>query len=182
MTFLRLVGRGALLGLLAGLTMVAVYVSLLGFGFIAFSWLAAMIGIVSHPTDSAALMLIAPTFGGLVMVCGGLIGLLPGALLGTICGAIIGAAVAATRPWLSPGRGALLGLIITAALVLLAHLWLISRDPNPTLRAYLFFATIPGLLAIGAGGWLGWRLVIVEFSRNKVQPHERKKQSVAGSE
>lgn len=161
------------MGLLMGLITAWAYVTVLGFGFVAFSWLAAMIGLASRPTDSAALMLVAPTFGALVVFCGGLIGMPPGALLGTIFGAIIGAAVAATRRWLSPGRATLLGAITTTLLVLLVHGWLISQDPDPTLREYLFFATIPGLLAICTGGWVGWRLFAAERDRDKVQPHEQ---------
>lgn len=156
--FLRLVGRGAFLGLLTGLVTVAAYVSLLAVAFILFSWLAAMMGAFSRPTDSAALTLIAPVFAGLVMLCGGLMGVLPGALLGALFGAVIGAGVAVTRRWLSPGRAVLLGAALTAGLVVLVHGWLISRDPDPTLREYVFLAIIPGLLAICAGGWLGWWL------------------------
>ena len=159
---LRWIGRGALLGLLVGLMTAGGYIVAFSFGFMALAWGAALAGLPNRPADSAMLTLIAPAAGGLMLLCGGLLGLPPGAALGAIFGAVIGAAVGLGRRWLSPATAAALGAVITTALVALLHLWLLATDPDPTLREYIFLTIIPGLLAICAGGFVGWRLMAGE--------------------
>lgn len=153
---MRLMGRGALLGLLAGLALAGGYVAFFAMGLLAAMGWGALTA--AKPADSAIMLLIAPASAALVLLCGSLLGLLPGALGGALSGALIGAAVAAGRRWLSPGRAAVLGALIAALLGLLLHLLALWYDPDPTVREYLLSTIIPSLLAVGAGGWVGWRL------------------------
>ncbi len=170
MRMLRLVGRGALLGLLAGLLSVWAFVGMLGVGFMGFAWLAAIMNVFSRPEESATLTLIGPAFAGLMIICGSIIGLPLGAPLGAAAGAVIGVVVAATFRWLSPARGAGLGVVVSAGLVALVHLWILTYDPPPTPKEYILFGIIPGLLAICAGGGVGWWLVATEQRRSQARP------------
>lgn len=153
---LRLMRRGALLGLLTGLILAGSYVALFAMGLMAVMAWGALTA--AKFADSAVMLLIAPASAALVLLCGNLLGLPPGALGGALSGAIIGAAVAAGRRWLSPGRAALLGAFIAALLTLVLHLLAFWYDPDPTVQEYLLSTIIPGLLAVGAGAWVGWRL------------------------
>jgi hypothetical protein len=93
-----------------------------------------------------------------MFICAGFIGVLPGMVLGLAIGALISLPVALLQPRLTGWSAAVLGTIVSAGVVVLIHLFLIGSDPDPTVQEYLLLTILPGLLCIGAGGWVGWKL------------------------
>ncbi len=150
--------RGAVLGAATGLSVSAAYAGLLiAFFLVAMLW-GAITTAPSRPEDAAMMLLVGPASAGFMFICAGFIGILPGILLGTIIGLLISLPVGLLRARLSDGGAAVIGGLVAAAVVALIHVFLLNADPDPTLREYLLLTIIPGVLCIGAGGWVGWKL------------------------
>jgi hypothetical protein len=150
--------RGAILGALTGLSLAATYTGLLIAFFLAMTLFGAASTAPTNPGDAGMLLLIGPATAGFMFICAGFIGVLPGMVLGLAIGALISLPVALLRPRLKGWSAAVLGSIVSAGVVVLIHLFLIGSDPDPTVQEYLLLTILPGLLCIGAGGWVGWKL------------------------
>jgi hypothetical protein len=150
--------RGATLGALTGLVVSAAYAGVLIAFFLATILWGAITTAPTQPADAAMMLLVGPASAGFMFICAGFIGVLPGTILGLVIGVLISLAVGLLRSRLSPGGAAVVGVIISGAVVGLIHLFLLSADSDPTLREYLLLTILPGLLCLGAGGWVGWKL------------------------
>jgi len=154
----RTLTRGAILGALTGLGVSAAYAGLLIAFFLLMMFYGAITSVSTNPDDAAMLLLVGPASAGFMFICAGFIGVLPGTILGLVIGLLISLPVALLHPRLTNGSAAVVGVVVSAGVVLLIHIFLISSDPNPTVREYLFLTILPGLLCIVAGGWVGWKL------------------------
>jgi hypothetical protein len=150
--------RGLIVGALTGLGVSALY-SLLLIGFFLVTMLyGALSTLPAHPDDAAIMLLVGPAAAGFMFICASFIGVLPGTLLGAVIGLLISLPVGRLHSRLTPLTAAGVGMLVSAGVVVLIHLFLLSYDPDPTLREYLLLTILPGILCIGAGGWVGWRL------------------------
>ncbi len=150
--------HGAILGALTGLGLAAAYACLLIAIFLIMTLFGAATTAPTNPGDAGMLLLIGPATAGFMFICATFIGLLPGMVLGLVIGTLISLPVALLRQRLTGWNAAIWGLVISAGVVVLIHLLLIGSDPNPTVQEYLLLTILPGLLCIGAGGWVGWKL------------------------
>jgi hypothetical protein len=145
-------------GALTGLGVSAAYAGLLIAFFLAAVFWGAVTTASSQPGEAAMMLLVGPASAGFMVICASFIGLLPGTILGLLIGLLISLPVGRLRSRLTTGGAAMVGILVSAGVVALIHLLLLGADPNPTLREYLFLTILPGLLCIGAGGWVGWKL------------------------
>jgi hypothetical protein len=153
-----ILARGAILGALTGFGISALYaVLLIGF-FLAMSFFGALAALPTHPNDATMMLLVGPASAGFMFICASFIGVLPGTILGMVIGLLISLPVGLLRSRLSPLGAAGVGGLVSTGVVILIHIFLLSYDPDPTLREYLLLTLLPGVLCIAAGGWVGWRL------------------------
>lgn len=146
------------MGALTGLGVSAAYVVLLIDFFLGIMFFGTATTAPTHPGDAAMMLLVGPASAGFMLICASFIGVLPGTILGLLIGLLISLPVGLLRSHLSPGDAATVGALVSAVVVGLIHLFLISSDPDPMLREYLLLTILPGLLCIAAGGWVGWKL------------------------
>lgn len=156
---LAVIGRGALLGAMAGAALASVY-TVLGILLIG---LALLLSNADVGKVGDALL----GFGAF-SICAGpfalFIGILPATLIGALLGLLIGLLCLPFRDRLTGGCGALIGLAVAATAAVIAN-WRIGPD---LLRAgegtfgpvfiYLFWLGAPSVLALGGGVWVGRRL------------------------
>lgn len=153
-----ILARGAILGALTGFGVSVLYtVLLIGF-FLAVMFYGAISTLPTHPDDAAMMLLVGPASAGFMFICASFIGVLPGTILGTVIGLLISLPVGLLRSHLSPLGAAGVGGLVSTGVVILIHIFLLSYDPDPTLREYLLLTILPGVLCMAAGGWVGWRL------------------------
>jgi hypothetical protein len=152
-----------MLGALTGLGVSAAYALLLIAVFLGMMIFGAVTTAPTHPGDAAIMLLVGPASAGFMLICASFIGMLPGTILGLLIGSLISLPVGLLRSRLSPGSAAVVGVTTAAIVVGLIHLFLLSSDPDPTVREYLLLTILPGLLCIGAGGWVGWKLRKMSF-------------------
>lgn len=157
-TITSLLRRGAALGAATGLTVSLGYSALLIAFFLGSAVYGALTTAPTRPEDSAVMLLIGPAAAGFMFICAGFIGILPGILLGSVIGLAISLPIGWWRAQLNPPGAALVGVAVAGLMVGLIHLFLLKADPDPTVREYLFLTILPGVLCIGAGGWVGWKL------------------------
>lgn len=152
------IARGAILGALTGFGVSALYALLLIGFFLAAMFFGALSALPTHPDDAAMMLFVGPASAGFMFICASFIGVLPGTLLGTVIGLLISLPVGWLRTRLTPVTAAGVGVLVSAGVVALIHVFLLSYDPDPTLREYLLLTILPGVLCIAAGGWAGWKL------------------------
>ncbi len=157
-SLISIIVRGAILGAATGLGVAAAYAGLLITFFLAMILWGAITTAPSQPEDAVMMLLVGPASAGFMFICAAFIGLLPGMLLGLVIGVLISLPVGLFHAHLSAGGAVVVGLLVSAAVVALIHLLLLSYDPDPILREYLLLTILPGLLCITAGGWVGWML------------------------
>jgi hypothetical protein len=158
---LRLLGRTAKYGALAGLTLAGSYTLLT---LTVMGGLAAL-GMLGGGKDGMGLLAL-PVVGG-IYFCGwllaGVLGLLPGALLGALGGAVTGLLLALWPKGFSMRRAALPGICIGLGLAVGLNLLLGPgflddyRAGAASLLPYFFWAVGPGLLLPIGLGWAGWK-------------------------
>jgi hypothetical protein len=153
-----IITRGAILGALTGFGVSAAYAGMLIAFFMTIVLYGAITTVFTNPDDAAIMLLVGPASAGFMFICAGLIGVLPGTILGLLIGLLISLPVGLLRSRLTAGGAAVIGVLISAGVVALIHLFLFWSDPNPTWREYLLLTILPGLLCIAAGGWVGWKL------------------------
>lgn len=157
-TLISLLRRGAALGAATGLAVSLGYSTLLIIFFLVSALYGALTTAPTRPEDSAMLLLVGPAAAGFMFMCAGLIGVLPGILLGAVIGLLISLPIGWWRAQLNPTSAGVVGVVVAAVVVGLIHVFLLRADPDPTVREYLFLTILPGVLCIGAGGWVGWKL------------------------
>lgn len=150
--------HGLIVGALTGLGVSVLYTLLLIGFFLVTMFYGALSTLPTHPDDAAIMLLVGPASAGFMLICASFIGVLPGTLLGTVIGLLISLLVGWLHSRLTPITAAGVGVLVSAGVVALIHLFLLSYDPDPTLREYLLLTILPGVLCIGAGGWVGWKL------------------------
>lgn len=150
--------RGLILGALTGFAVSALYSLLLIGFFLAAMFFGALSALPTHPDDAAMMLLVGPASAGFMFICASFIGVLPGTLLGTMIGLLISLPVGLLRSRLTPVTASVAGVLVSAGVVALIHVFLLNYDPDPTLREYLLLTILPGVLCIIAGGWVGWKL------------------------
>jgi hypothetical protein len=149
----RLIGRSTLRGAVAGI------VSALAYTVLTMLALGVLQIISNNPPDR----LFEASLGVLgAAICVGpfalMIGLVPGVTVGLLGGFLIGLVVAAVRPHLTQRRGAVVGLVVAAVLVILAHLLWVPAilDKDDRLAYYLFWLAGPSVMALMGLTWVGW--------------------------
>lgn len=153
-----ILARGAVLGALTGFGVSALYALLLIGFFLAVMFYGAISTLPTHPDDAAMMLLVGPASASFMFICASFLGVLPGTILGTVIGLLISLPVGLLRSRLTPGGAAVVGVLVSAGVVVLIHGLLLSYDPDPTLREYLLLTILPGVLCTTVGGWVGWRL------------------------
>lgn len=156
---LTLLGRGALLGAIAGAALASLYTVFGGF----LTGLALLLSSAEASQLGEALLGLA-AFGigaGLFAV---FVGILPATLIGALLGLLIGLVCLPVRGRLTGARGALIGLAVAAGAAVIANLLLapdLLRAEEGTFGPvfiYLFWLGAPSLLALGGGAAVGWVL------------------------